>query len=174
MSKLNQRVELVANLILIVVTIILGVVLVRQFFLSPSAILSQNQTQEALQSVNTGPIEIQGVNFSEQKKTLILALQAGCHFCADSAPFYKRLIENNKDKNIKIVAVLPSSTQESEDYIKGLGIKDLEVKQASLGSLQVRGTPTLILANEKGEVINSWVGKLPDFKEEEVLKTVFQ
>jgi len=33
----------------------------------------------------------------------------------------------------------------------------------------VDGTPTLLLVNEKGEISNSWVGKIPKEKEKEVI-----
>ncbi|MDQ3750112.1 MAG: hypothetical protein M3367_14050 [Acidobacteriota bacterium] len=50
-----------------------------------------------------------------------------------------------------------------------LKLNDLDVKQASLDSLQVDGTPTLLLVNDKGEITNSWIGKLPPNKEAEVI-----
>jgi len=36
----------------------------------------------------------------------------------------------------------------------------------------VQGTPTLILVNGKGEVEQSWPGKLPSEQETEVLKRI--
>lgn len=97
---------------------------------------------------------------------MILALQAGCHYCTESVPFYKRLIEIAKDKNIKLVAVFPSAIEQSTNYLEELGVNNMEIKQSTLGSLQVRVTPTLILTNEKGEVMNSWIGKLSSEKED--------
>lgn len=44
-----------------------------------------------------------------------------------------------------------------------------EVRQAGLDALGVRGTPTLLLINDKGVVIKSWVGRLPIDKEGEVI-----
>lgn len=107
--------------------------------------------------------------WSPQSKTLIMAMQTGCHFCNESMPFYRRLIEATKDKNIKLVAVFPSSVEESTAHLDSLGIKNLEVKQIPLANMQVRGTPTLILTNGNGEIINFWVGKLPPEKEAEVI-----
>ena len=109
------------------------------------------------------------INWSEQNKTLIIALQTSCHFCNESAPFYKRLIEDVKSKNIKLVAVLPTDIEESKKHLDKLGLAAIDVRQSSLDSIQVNGTPTLILIDDRGEVINSWVGKLPPDKETEVL-----
>lgn len=174
MNKLTQKVELVTNLLIIVVAILLGITLVQRYLTTSSAnsLSPQQQTANQLPQKSNSLLEISGVNFSEKPKTLVLALQSGCYFCTESAPFYKRLIQIAKDKNIKLVAVFPTSVEESTTYLNKLGITDLEVKQSPLVRLQVRGTPTLILTNEKGEVMNSWVGKLKTGKEDEVLSNL--
>ncbi|MGI8467685.1 MAG: peroxiredoxin family protein [Pyrinomonadaceae bacterium] len=174
MDKINQKLEMMATIFIIVVTIMLGVVITKQFFITSPAAAGQNNSSAQLQPANNSPLKIDGVDFSQQPKTVVLALQPGCHFCTESAPFYKRLIESSRDRNIKIVAVLPSSLKESQDYLQKLGIDNLEIKESSLNSLNVQGTPTLILANEKGEVINTWVGKLPASKEDDVINSILQ
>ena len=90
------------------------------------------------------------MDFSEQLKTLIIALQKEYHFCTSSVPFYKRLIKSAQDKNIKLVAALPDDPEVGRTYLNKIGLTNLEVKQSSLSNLRVRGTPTLILTNEKG------------------------
>lgn len=184
MDKLSRNIELVANILIIAFVILMGTILVKNYLLPSKSNADQqqslnqpqysNQPQfiKPSQSMIGSQVDLSGVDFSQHSKTLILALQAGCHFCAESAPFYKRLIENVQDKNIKVVAVLPSNTDESIKYLKNLGINDLEVKQSSLNSLQVAGTPTLILANDKGVVINSWIGKLDSAKEDEMINNL--
>lgn len=84
-------------------------------------------------------------------------------------PFYKTLVEKTREKGIKLVAVLPNSREESQQYLKENGVEIQEISQAQLNSVNVGGTPTLILVNEKGEVANSWIGKLPSRKESEVV-----
>jgi hypothetical protein len=53
-----------------------------------------------------------------------------------------------------------------------LGLKDLDIRAISLDSINVDGTPTLLLVNEKGDVTDYWVGKLPPDKEDEVIRKV--
>lgn len=175
MNKINQKLEGAANVLIIIVTIMLGVVIAKQFFFASPTVINANGQNNSLsqpQVIINAPLKIEGVNFAEQSKTLIVALQAGCPYCSQSAPFYKRLIEESRDKNVKIVAVLPTSLEESKDYIQKLGIDNLEVKQSTLDNIQVRGTPTLLLTNDKGEVTNAWVGKLPAPKEDEVINAI--
>jgi hypothetical protein len=67
------------------------------------------------------------------------------------------------------VAVLPQDVSEGRKYLNELGVPINEVRQSTLESLGVGGTPTLILVDNKGAVTDSWVGKLPPDKESEVL-----
>jgi thioredoxin-related protein len=166
MSKLSQKVELTANILIIVFALLLGGILVQKyFFAQPTA---ANQPPRLEPKVGS-KMEVRNVNWSGQPRTLILALQMGCHFCNESAPFYKRVIETVRNKNVKLVAVFPTEIEKSAAHLKDLGLTNIEVKQSSLGSLQVNGTPTLILTNDKGEVTDYWVGKLPADKETEVI-----
>lgn len=167
MNKAFQKIELVANILIIVVALLLGGVIVQKYFFAPPAAVS-NQPPRLEPKIGS-VMNVPDVNWSQQPKTLILALQSSCHFCNESAPFYKRVIESVKDKNVKLVAVFPTAVEESAAHLQKLGLTNMEVKQSSLGSLQVSGTPTLILTNEKGEVTNYWVGKLSPDKETEVI-----
>ena len=168
MSKLSQKIELTANILIIIVAVLLvGVIVQRYFFAKP------DPSQQARVEPTIGKqINLADENWASQPKTLILALQTTCHFCNESAPFYKRLIENAKGKNIKLVAVFPQSVEEATIHLNQLGLTGMEVKQAPISALDASGTPTLILTNDKGEVVNYWVGKLPADKEMEVINQV--
>jgi thioredoxin-related protein len=164
MSKVNQKVELTANILIIVVAVLLVGVIVQKYFFG-----SSSNAPTRLQPTVGSKLNVPEVDLSTQPKTLVLVLQKDCKYCTESADFYKRLLENTQNKNIKLVAVLPGKVEESKTYLNGLGINNLEVKQSSLDNLQTSGTPTLILTNNKGEVTNFWIGKLPADKEEEVI-----
>jgi thioredoxin-related protein len=164
MSKVNQKVELAANVLIIVVAVLLVGVIVQKYFFG-----SSSSQPARLQPTVGSKINVPEVDLSAQPKTLLLVLQKDCKYCTESADFYKRLLEKTQNKNIKLVAVLPGKIEESKTYLDKLGINNLEVKQSSLDNLQTGGTPTLILTNNKGEVTNFWIGKLPADKEDEVI-----
>lgn len=56
------------------------------------------------------------------------------------------------------------------DTLKRLGVLVDEIKQSSLSSINVGGTPTLILVNSEGVVIHTWEGKLQAQDEAEILR----
>ncbi|HEX9960310.1 MAG TPA: hypothetical protein VGB00_05230 [Pyrinomonadaceae bacterium] len=164
MSKVSQKVELTANILIIVVAVLLVGVIVQKYFFGSTS----NQPTRVQPTVGS-KINVPEVDLSAQPKTLVLVLQKDCKYCTESAAFYKRLQENTQNKNVKLIAVLPGKIEESTAYLNKLGINNLEVKQSSLDNLQTSGTPTLILTNNKGEITNFWLGQLPADKEEEVI-----
>lgn len=168
MNKLTQKIELVANILIVIVAVLLIGVMVRKYVYNPSA--SNAARPPSVEPAVGARVDVPDVDWSKQPKTLILALQKGCHFCSDSAPFYKRLNESLRNEHVQLVAVLPGALEESAAYLKEIGVTNVEVRQLPLDSIRVSGTPTLILTNEKGEVTHYWVGKLPPEKEKEVLE----
>jgi thioredoxin-related protein len=72
----------------------------------------------------------------------------------------------------RLIALMPQSIEESRRYLDKLGIEVSDVRQLQTGALGVTGTPTLILVNNEGAVVNSWVGRLPAEKEVEVLSSL--
>lgn len=169
MNKINYRVELAANVLIVVVAILLIGVVVQRYFFSSSITASQ---KARVQPIVGKKVNLENIDFSAQPKTVLLALQTTCHFCNESAPFYKKLIEQAKGKNIKFVAVFPTPVADSTKHLAELGITGFEVKQAPISQLDASGTPTLIIANSKGEVEKFWIGKLRTEKESEVVNQI--
>lgn len=169
MDKLNKKLELAINILIIAVVILIGVVFVRNYLLSPR---STPETVDYRVPAGT-KVSLPGIDWAQNGQTLLLVLRKGCRYCAESAPFYQRLAREAATKNgVHLVAVLPQEVNEGRQYLSGLGVPIDEVRQAGLDTLQVRGTPTLILVSGKGEVIESWAGKLPAEKETEVLRRI--
>ncbi len=166
MNKMFKGTELAANVAIIFVGILLGVVLVKNNLLqSPPAIAAPPA------AIAQGTkLSLPGVDWKANGRTLVLALSTACHFCTESAPFYQRIVrEKPALQNIRLVAVFPQPVEESRKYLSDLGVAVDEVRQARLDSIGVAGTPTLIFADANGAVVASWRGKLPGDKETELL-----
>lgn len=157
----------------------------------PLAFLTRFQKEETLidswisamktppvRSLPVGPtagtsITIPDFNWRQSKQTLVLALREGCHFCSDSAEFYQQLAKSTTGKrSTRLVAVFPGDIESSGSYLRDLGVPISDVRQLPLGQISVRGTPTLILVNDKGVITKSWVGQLPPETETEVIRAV--
>lgn len=164
MDSLYKKVEFLSNIAILIVALLLGVVLVKQYVLSPPG-------PPEFKTVSAGEkVSLPDVNWDASRQTLLIVLSQGCHFCSESVPFYQRLTEEVKGRSdIRVLAVLPQPPGEGQKYLDDLGVPIKDVKQAQLSSIPVRGTPTLVLVDSKGVVTDAWVGKLPADKEAEVI-----
>lgn len=167
MNNLHKRVELLSNISIIVVATLLGVVLVHRYLLPGSL---KSQAVEGAQIKPGMKLSLPGVDWGRSTKTLLLVLSTNCHFCTESAPFYQRLAqEKAKHGDTSLIAVMPQSVSEAQKYLSDHGISVDQIRQATSGAPYARATPTLIMVDRTGSVIESWVGKLPPDKEVEVL-----
>lgn len=160
-----NRLENLANLATILVSLLLSVVLIKVFLLPQSAPAPSRPQPRAGMSLKQS---LPGVDWAKNKRTLVLAISTQCHFCTDSAPFFQR-IQNEKAKDLKLVAVLPQAVDEGRKYLEGEGVHVDDVKQATLNAIGVTGTPTLLLVDGKGTVAQVWEGKLQPDQEGGVL-----
>lgn len=113
---------------------------------------------------------LSGVDWSKSQRTLIFALQAGCHFCSESGGFYRRLVQQRtRFGDTRLVAVLPQNPEDSKEYLSKIGFAADEIRQSSLSALGVRGTPTLLLVNENGVITDAWAGKLSPAREKDLI-----
>jgi hypothetical protein len=165
MKNWARKTETVANIAIVVVSILIAGVVVRNYFLKPG---------RHVQNIPVGTrLSLPNVDWSKRDRTLVMALEQGCSYCSESAPFYQRLVrETRSNGRVGLVAVLPQDVGQSRNYLHGLGIDVDEVRQSPLRSIGVAVTPTLALVDSKGIVVQSWLGKLTASKESEVLSAV--
>ena len=166
-KTVTQKVEFLANIAIIVAAVLLSFVLIKSYLLPDR---SKDGPRDMRVPVGS-KVSLPGVDWSGNKQTLLVVLQKGCHYCSESAPFYQRLTREMAGRgNIHLIAVLPQTIDESKKYLDELGVAIEDVKQAALDSIGVGGTPTLILVNNQGVVMNAWVGKLSADNEAGVLR----
>lgn len=162
MSKFARKIELTANISIIVVALLVAGLLIHRYFFATSPATPKSPLPGET-------VQLADFDWSQSNKNVVLVLQKGCHFCAESADFYKRLIQQAQGKHLVVVAVLPQNGDEAEKYLSSLGISGIQVKQSPLSSLHVGGTPTVIITDNKGKITDLWLGKLSPEKENEVL-----
>src|ERR1051326_954748 len=125
--KFAKSVELLANISIIAVAVLLSVVLVKHY------LQGEAQTRAAAPqpgaALNAQPdiaagvkLSLPNVNWAGSNRTLLLVLSSGCHFCSESAGFYKRLGEMRASRSdLRMVAVLPQEVGQGEAYLNRLG-----------------------------------------------------
>ena len=167
-KSITQRLEFLTNLAIVVAAVLRSIVLIKSYLLPDH---SKDGSRAGRVSAGV-QVSLTGVDWSNKNQTLLLVLQNGYHLCTESAAFYQRLVQETVGRgDIHLIAVLPQAPDESKKYLDDLGVAIEEVKQANLDSIGVHGTPTLILVNDQGVVMTSWVGKLSADGETEVLRS---
>jgi thiol-disulfide isomerase/thioredoxin len=161
---MNKKLEMAANLAILVVVLLLGYVVIDRYLV--------HKSPTAVRSIQVGEkVPLTDVDWQRNRRTLVVVLQKGCHFCSESAEFYQKLArEAEHSGKVHLMAVLPQASQEATDYLNEIGVPITDIRQAKPGAVKVRGTPTLLLVGNSGVVERVWVGKLPADKESEVLQ----
>lgn len=168
LNHVHKAIELLAQVSTIAIAILLTIAVV-QYRKAPQQ--TKPPPPVSFAAVRVGqPVSLAGVDWSKNERTLLMALSDQCHFCSASAPFYQRLTkETAAQENLGLIAVFPQPANEARNYLNNLGVRIADVRQSSFDALGVMATPTLVLVNKEGIVINTWRGQLPPAKEDEVL-----
>jgi thiol-disulfide isomerase/thioredoxin len=160
---INKRIEIAANIAIMVVAVIGGIVFAKNLWLHKT--VDQHELKMMM------PVDY--IDWSRSKKNLVLVLSTHCRFCSESAPFYRSLVDATKDnRGVRLIAVFPQDVTEGKQYLKSMDIAIDEVLRKDLSKMAVQATPTLLLINEEGWIQNRWVGQLSQERETEVLKAL--
>jgi hypothetical protein len=168
MNKAANRIEFITNLCVI------GAALVFVSSLGWLALRHKSSIRAPRPSIAKGTkLTVPDMDWSGSPQTLVLVLSTECKYCTASAPFYRRIVNQGAQAhNTRLIALLPQAPNESRSYLAKLEVKIDTLYQNSLASVGAKGTPTLILVDASGIVIQSWEGLLPPDAESEVLAAV--
>jgi len=163
-----KRSEWFANIAFIMVVLILGSLLIRKYYLTPSVNSPTNKTSSKSIAVGT-IIAIPEIDWSASRQTLLLAIQSDCPYCELSVPFYQKLSKELKAQDVSLVILVPDSTPDGNAYAEGLGLSFDSLQRVQFDGIGIKKTPTLVLVDGRGEVQRVWAGRLSPNREVEML-----
>jgi hypothetical protein len=135
----------------------------------------QTQPHQGPPEIQVGDrVQLEDVDWLRNDSTIILVLNTKCHFCSESGPFYRELSRRvtAEKKKIHLIAVFPQPQLDAREYLRELGVEVEDVRQQTITSIKVSGTPTIILANQRGEVVQTWRGRLSPDEEPKVISAL--
>jgi peroxiredoxin len=159
--SLAQKIEVAANIGIVITAVLVAILFIRNY-------MHRQTGPEHVIALNT-KFALKSVDWQASEKNLVFAVSTTCHFCTESAGFYRRLVEECKQQHVRTIAVLPQPFAESAAYLKGEGVTVDEIRQATLSDLEISGTPTLLLLDRSGVVKQVWFGKLQAEREGDVV-----
>src|SRR6185369_633438 len=168
-KKLKDILDVTTNIVVVVFALVAIGVLVKNYFAPPGAKTSVALTKGSVLR------EIAGVDYKQAPRTLILALNVDCRFCAKSVPFYNSLAEARQENagQFNLVAAFINNDPELvKSYVEQKGLSVPAIPGVDLDKLGVHMTPTLILVDSAGKVLDSWRGELQPDGERELFATL--
>jgi len=158
---MRANIETGAQILIAIAVVVVASVVVKRY-LSPSQVnqVNNGNTQQAQMLVGTR-INVPDVDWEQNKKSLVFFLKKDCVYCKSSAPFYRQLIEDASQRNVKWLAILPDSVEEGRTYVRSLELPIENVRSASLSSYKIPGTPSVLFVDNQGTVKSVWVGAPP-------------
>lgn len=165
MENWSKKLELISNVVVILLAIVLGVALFTQYILPKQSTFPSNNTINFVGK----ELNIDGVDWSQNSKTIVLALSSNCGHCTTSLPFYQKLVRLTAQSNTKIVAVFNQPLKEGQEYLAKHGVQINEIIQKDFKNINVKGTPTLIIVNDKGIITDYFVGAVNESREADIL-----
>jgi thioredoxin-related protein len=174
----KSTLDTVANIAIILVCAIAAAVLVRNQFFPPRPPGAPPQAEKGETYA-----QLKAVVPAGSSRALVVAVQPGCHYCNDSMGFYKQIIDqrNSQSSKVKFIAAVPTSDKPADakklvddeaQKFSGAGAQPDNMVNVDFAAIKVPGTPTLMLVDNNGKVLNVWVGKLNSDGEQEVLKAL--
>src|SRR5579871_5260049 len=140
MNTWQKRLEAAVNVAILLAFLLVAAVAGRRLLEKPA-------NGAARDPVVGTTVSLPGTDWKAARGTLVLALSTGCHFCTESAGFYQKLLPFARSQGIQVIAALPQSTDEGQAYLGHLGVAGPTVVQTPLETVEVSGTPTLLLLN---------------------------
>ena len=159
MRSLSQKLNLILNIALVACAVVFVSVLIKTHY------LRHDEVSQARALAIGDKIDLQGFNWPSNRRTIILALSKHCPYCLESAQFYQQLIKEVKEhSDVHLAAIFTESVPEAKNYLEQMSVSIDDVRQAPLSALGFKGTPTLLVVDETGQIKDLWLGKLTDFQ----------
>lgn len=167
---MKQNVEKITNIAIVVI-----VLLIIASFIKNSFFVSHPHQTALLLPGRLLPAP-QGYDWSKHDYTLLLALEKGCIYCIKSMPFYRRLsmLEQSQQITVHLLAIFPDDPLSVKNTLSAEHLNMDTIPNIVLKSVNIFATPTLVLLDHSGHIMNSWEGQLPSEFESQVINEVMK
>lgn len=104
------------------------------------------------------------------EQILLIAMTLDCEPCVESAPFYREIARRSRvSGRIDVIALFPTGTGQLTEFLNSHQLPLETVKTANFDEIRLSTTPTLILLDRSGKIVDFWIGKLSEEDEQHVL-----
>lgn len=177
---MQRKMDLFANAAIALVALLIGFTLIHQQIDRRKAAKIAAASAAMQSAILPGkPLEPPaGYQWGPHNRTLVLALRYGCIHCEHNMHFYKQLQQlqdqaKQSDAKTSLLSVFPDDTFVAQHDLDSHSLKGMPfLANVDFAALHVPGTPTLLLVDNKGTILQSWIGELSSREQDEVMKAV--
>jgi thioredoxin-related protein len=169
LSKTQKYLEVVTNVAVLLVALAVLTAFAWGYFVNQRSATLQNGLQ-----IGQHIGRLTNLDYASAPRSLLIVMTTKCSFCTESMPLYRQIVkaQQARDSTTRIVAVFPNTDREVKEYLQQNQLQIDSVSEVDLRTLNVAGTPTLILVDNGGKILDYWIGKLPEESELEVIKAI--
>ena len=173
---MQKKMDLLANTAIAIVAVLIGFALIRQQLdrahTAKALAASTAMQNEVRPGISLSPIA--GHPWAQHDRTLVVALRYGCIHCEHNMTFYKQLADRiQPDAKTSLLSVFPDDSFVARHDLDAHSLSAMPfVASVNFASLHVPGTPTLLLVDNKGTILQSWIGELSPREQDDVMKAV--
>jgi len=169
-GQARERLEILTNVAVLLVAVSILAIIALNY------IGGQRPTPQIIEGLQRGqqfPM-VSGIDYAGTASTLLIAMNTKCDYCTQSIPFYNQLadIKNTGKISPRAVAIFPNSKDEVQQYTQQYQLKIDHKSAIDFEHLKLAGTPTMILVDQNGRVINFWVGALRPEAQQQFLNSL--
>lgn len=163
---MKQNAETITNIALVVISLLILAAFIKNSF------LVSHPHQTALLLPGRPLPAPRGYDWNKHDYTLLLALKQNCIYCIKSMPFYRRLtlLEQSQQITVHLLAIFPDDQLSVKNTLMAEHLNLEAIPNIALQSVNIVGTPTLVLLDHTGHIMNSWEGQLPSDFESQVIR----
>ncbi len=168
-SKIKTHLEVITNVAVLLTAMAVLSALSWGYF-------SQKRQPSLKNGLQKGDVltKIASLDYRNSSQTLLIAMNTECHFCTESVPFYNHLVKSRQgqDETARIIAIFPNKENEVNQYVQQHRLQTETIAAVNLSALNMVNTPTVILVDSGGKILDFWVGKLQENMERQVIKSI--
>lgn len=160
-----------ADIVFICVCVVLVAVTLRGVLGSGNAAANPAAVEGFIAAGTPSPVLRTTGPASSGRPTIEIVMSSTCHWCALQVPFYKKLEVQARALRIQVVYVSPEDDTTFAGYLAKSGL-DPSLRKDAVLSPQIKGTPTLLLADKEGRIVQSFVGPLSDSQQKKFFSSL--
>jgi len=120
-------------------------------------------------------VKLPGADWQAAPVSVLLQLSSTCHFCNESMPFYRQLMEARRAAGAKVPVIVASADAVAvmRKHLEDQQVMVDKVLHSRPGAFGM-GTPTVYIVDSRGVVKRVFIGKLDASGEKQLLSIVEQ